>query len=366
MNLYHPICHFANGERLYYILIDAKTNLFAAKQYVLQCLNEKGLKNSSCGYITFGPNDILLRIWAAEEIVADFITILRSNREIILNVTPRIIESISTWYQNRLEKQGDFWATFDNNIHNNLMNRDFDKSLVYQEKLSHIKNGIKFFTFLEEAYGTISTLFRDLYAYVKDEHSDEYKKLFNNIHYVSIYSFQEETFRGVLLKGQAESLEYITKCIDTLTKKFNILTTTCICAHNLLNEKDELNPSPKKRLPLELRKAPMIYSLLKSHDCYSRKFSNILNAKEHNERFCEILKPLTCEILLYHKSWWPIIDNLRKSYRWVVFQKNAPLKGFLMEQYVSLEKKFRDKIQKHIETKEKVKNRQFKKAYYFE
>lgn len=360
MKIYHPICHFANGERLYYILVDAKTNLFAAKKYVVDCLTKYHLKASSCGYITFGPSDMLLRVWAEEKRLADFAQTLRNNREVILSVKPRIIESMRTWYQNQMEKRQAFWVSFKNLPYKDLMNRKFnDYCTIMNAKGAKINGGIRFFTFLEKPYGRMSTLFHDLCPYLQTEGSAKYNKYFKNIGQISIYSYQATNHQGVLLKGQTDNLANLTKCIDSLTKNFHVLTTTCLCANRLIVEKDELNPKQKSRLPLQMRKKPVIYNMLKSHDCYIRRFANIENATELHERICEILTQLIEGFLFYNKQWWSTVDNLRKLYRWVVYQKNAPLKGFLMEQYVTLEKKYRNEIERYVNIKQEIKKSKF-------
>ena len=356
MKIYHPICHFANGERLYYILIDVKTNLFAAQRYVVESLTRYKLKSSSCGYITFGPSDMLLRVWADEDRLADFVQTLRNNRETILNVKPRIIESMRTWYQNQMEKQQAFWDSFKNEPYQNLMNRKFNHYYTaINTKDTRINDGIRFFTFLEEPYGRVSTLFHDLSSYLQNEGSAKYNTHFKNIKQISMYSYQAPNHQGVLLKGQTDNLANLTRCIDSLTKDFKVLTTTCLCANRLVNEMDELNPKRSCSFTLEMRKKSVIYNILKSHDCYKRRFANIENAMALNERICEILTPLVEGFLFYNKQWWSTVDNLRRVYKWVVYQKNAALKGFLMEQYVMLEKEYRDEIGRYVRKKQEIK-----------
>ncbi len=364
MKVYHPICHFANGERLYYILVDAKTNLFAAKKCIVDYLKEYELKNSTCGYITFGSSDILLRIWATEERLAEFVKDLRSNREVILEVKPRIIESIRTWYQIEMEKSQAFWASFKNGSYENLMNRKFNDLYVkvINQSDEKITSGIRFFAFLEEPYGRMSTLFNDLCPYLQTFGSINYNRHFKDIKQISIYSYQATNHQGVLIKGQTNKLGNLTRCIDSLTKRFNVLTTTCLCANKLVKESDELNPKQKSIPPLEIRKKPVIYNLLKSHDCYTRRFANIENATAHHERICEILTPLIEGFLFYNKAWWFTIDNLRKLYKWVVYQKNAPFKGFLMEQFVMFEKKYRNEIGPYVKKKQEIKNSKFEEV----
>jgi len=158
------------------------------------------------------------------------------------------------------------------------MKRDFDNTLFYKISHNHNSGHIKFFTFLEETYGTESLLFPLIAQYLENEKSAEYQEHFDLIYYVSLYSFQAQDHRGVLIKGQTKKLKNITKCIDSLTKRFGVTTTTYICSQPLFGEMDEPNSIGNKPLPSYLRKSAIVYNLLKSHDCYLRQFKHIESA----------------------------------------------------------------------------------------
>jgi hypothetical protein len=64
----HPICHLINGERLSYLLIKIRTNLFKAGDQIKKVLESReiGVDASSCAYYVFGGSDVIIRIWSTE------------------------------------------------------------------------------------------------------------------------------------------------------------------------------------------------------------------------------------------------------------------------------------------------------------
>src|SRR4051812_35892511 len=83
---YHPVCHFMNGERLYFILVKATGDLGIAEAHLNHALAESGLTASSNAYLIFGNYDFVLRFWGDEvkcRLLEGFLRELRTKRELL-------------------------------------------------------------------------------------------------------------------------------------------------------------------------------------------------------------------------------------------------------------------------------------------
>ena len=121
LKLYHPICHHINGQRIYYILVSLKplkklnsdNSVFDEIEKLINKdrkpnhndgieRKEKSLAASCCAYITYGEHDVLIRAWADEYLIDDFIKEL-VNQEWYKTHSCNLIHNMSTWYQRDLE-----------------------------------------------------------------------------------------------------------------------------------------------------------------------------------------------------------------------------------------------------------------------
>lgn len=338
--LYHPICHFINGERLYYLLVESKLSVPDTEKCVKDCLQDeflKQLEKSYCGYVTFGASDLLLRVWSNEERIGPLITKLRSKKE-ISNVNTYVIDSMNTWYQRNLEKSENWPDVFPSESYESLMKLNIPDWLKLTFKPTKNDGNIKYFMFLDEPYTKKSVLFEELSENIARE-NEIYEKCFSGINKVSLYSYYTKTNQGVLIKGQTEDLNNIAISTNNITEFFKLNTTTFICFKKITEEGD--NIAEEKKFPLKVRKKKVIYNLLKSHDCYEKLLTN--EGKAKSDTFCENLNDtgLLPSLFHYEKDWWETVGELRLLYRWVVFQKNETLMNFLRGQYVEYEKHFR-------------------------
>jgi hypothetical protein len=99
----HPICHLMNGRRLYYLLITFNAYKTTIKNEINRILKESGLGESSCGYLIYGPADLLVRVWATAEELNKLIDGLGAITGIDPVVKIHLIDDISTWAQRELE-----------------------------------------------------------------------------------------------------------------------------------------------------------------------------------------------------------------------------------------------------------------------
>ncbi len=347
LKLYHPICHFINGERLYFLLIQTKANVFDKKGFVNECVEGQGLSACYCGYVILGSTDILLQIWAEEKELAGLLHDLRSDREKVSKVVSYMIDTMSTWYQTKLEKRAGFWGLFSKDSYRSLMKHDVPGDLIYQEPKAQTRDHTRYFVFLEEPYATHSVLFPQLREILQEQGGQEHVEYFREIKHTSVFAYQAETHRGVVIRGKASCLDRIADSINRLAQKFNVRTTTHICCEKLVEETDEIR-NRRRTGGIKVYEKRVLYNLFKSHDCYRRRFEGIGDANEINDRFLDLCKPLIGCIFAYNESWWRTIETLRKLYRWVVFQKNEPLIGFLMRRYIFFETFLRENLRGYL------------------
>jgi len=343
--VYHPVCHLINGERLYYILVRMRSSVLEAKQLIGTCMEQAGLEDSYCGYVTFGTSDLLIRVWAHEDKFKELHELLDRQKRLIEASSVYVIDSMSTWYQRDLEKRDAWPMAQAQSKYDDMMQQKIPR--VYSCDLPADPRGTKkYFMFVEKPYTTQSTLFEEMKRLIEeDERSGQSKKYFKGIDRMSLYSYQAKNYQGVLIKGQATSLKTVYKSIAQISNDLEVKTETYICCDRI-KESDDLNKALD--IPLDRMQKNSIYNLVKSHDCYKDRFCNTKGAMVMYDTFCERSIPLFYLLFHYDDDWWEITEEVRKIFRWTVFQKDDTLMDFVRGQYVKYEAFFRNQLEKFL------------------
>ncbi len=346
MSLYHPLCHLVRGERLYYLLIETTMNLSEVKTFINKYMKQNSaLGDSCCVYFTFGDNDLILRVWANDDSFYGLHMYLEKQKDID-NIDVFIIDSMYSWYQKEIEDRHMKSVINSLLIPDDIISYRSPSDLMFDDFQD---KGIRYFMFLDEPYGGETTLFLDLFNIIKLNKNDKNKKAyFDGIDHISLYSYQAKTYRGVILKGQTKSLDKIAESSRNITTKFKLTTTTYISFERFSQslEGDELNNT--EMAPLTHQMPETVDNLLKSHDCYKRKIKNLPDAERRRSAFCKKIAELGNLLFYYDMSWWQIIEEIRKIYKWIVFKKNDTLLDYLRGTLVEYEVFFRTNLERYL------------------
>jgi hypothetical protein len=340
--LYHPICHFIHGERLYYIVISFKHDAFNSASFLIDKLEKLEIINSSCAHLIFGDMDVIIRVWSDEKSITALKNII-DEYKMVSNYRLLLIESNYTWYKEKINKKISK-LEFEAKLVDNILRGDIDSHLyLILKNNSKSMYSYKYWIFVEEPYSSNSNFyskFRDILGNRGRKHPN-----LEDSYHISVYSYLTGTRRGLLLKCSTntfvKSCDNISQLIEDFSADNDYKITTYIARKELKEDSDQINTSKTIHLPIEARKKEIIYNLFKSHDCYRGMFEG--DSKEANliDSFCFNLSPLFYDIFRFHNTWCDKIRQARNALKWVVEQKNATLVSVLLREYVLLEIKLR-------------------------
>jgi hypothetical protein len=104
IKLFHPLCHYINGERLYFILISFRVDVLKrSSAFVKKILSDFPCLSSSCMYSIFGDLDLLIRFWASDEDVTEIDACIKSLSDEIRYYRLILVDDANTWYQHKLD-----------------------------------------------------------------------------------------------------------------------------------------------------------------------------------------------------------------------------------------------------------------------
>jgi len=342
--LYHPICHLINGERLYYVFVASRMNVRDSAQCIDTCMNLvplRRLKGSFCTYLTFGENDIIIRMWAQERDFANFLSELRNRkREGIDQITVYIMDSMSTWYQREIEATPEWPNKFaPDNVQDLIARNPLPSYFARQYQPLTSREDNVFLLDLNEPYSKDSNLFSELTSSVAEE-DQRFQTCFKGIQRISVYSYRCKTHKGVLIKGQTGELSAIAQVTRKVSELFSVdSTVTHICFGKL--PLDRSGDAISERVFNE-RHTEVIYNLLKAYDCYNKVLDS--DALARKDAFCAHLvsEELFRSLFTYRSDWWSSVSEVHKLFRWVTFGKNGTLTDYLRGCYVDYEAYFDD------------------------
>lgn len=346
--LNHPNCNLIFGERLYYLLINVKSDLFGVQEHLSKSLCNAGLESTSCAYFIFGESDILLRVWASETQLNTFERVLKDSGNDVETKAYLVINQ-DTWYQREIEKRSEWNSCFSpENVLSALQKGELPEVIQFRLESPVTPGTTKFFVIVEEPFGKTSDVFKLLQNDVRQEPPT----FLRGVQKVSLYAFSTDRFRGILIKGETNDYHSVSERLvlfakDLKLKEFAAQTTTYFCAKVIKTEETEI--SRNSRNHASLRKPELVYNLLKAHDCHEGQWRSDSKTHARSEAFKTIVANHFEYLFEQHPKWWRQLNEIRRLYRWIVRKHDENLRGFLITQYIGLEKYFRTLFEPHPE-----------------
>jgi len=346
-----------NGRRLYYIILDAHRAISSKEEEIIICLKKYHIEAVSCGYVVFGHEDFLLRIWATETELTSFLSDVSSIQD--LEVTDVILISrAEPWYRKQVEASHNWHEPLSTlsavDRKKNLASIIFGKpggdfsQLTYTGSSGDKKiedSCTRFFIFAEEQAQAPKRLINCL--------NEEYFEKAETVNIrPSVYNFYSKlkNKRGMLIKLQAgsfsEGSETVHDIIDYARENGGINTATYISCRRIKIESEDLIHIGKTNKNYT---APQIHSkilanLVLTHDFDSSNVTAQPGGKERSEQFFDLFcsREKFSTIVHFHPFGWPrLLSRLRMTFKYVITQKNDDLRALIIGDYILIEREFR-------------------------
>jgi hypothetical protein len=364
----HPICHLMNGRRLYYLLITFNAYELTVKNEINRILNKSGLGESSCGYLIYGPADLLVRVWATAEELNKLIDGLGAITGIDTAVKIHLIDEISTWAQRELEGM-ESWcfgvvhshmeSILDAKIPPQLTRKISSKNVSFVDE-NVPESKVKVFLFSEARYTTHADFFYQVCDLVTKNISE---RRLAHLQFISLYSYAtsdaRSDSRGVIIKATIEATQFalgsheIVDLSRDIREQHGVGTNTFISARAIKSDGDKV--ITHSQMSKDVRSREITYNLLKTPDCllhsYERSRRQACLPTESERRADHFIRIFSEHILgsvsFYHMSWWRRISECRLFYRWIAQgdSKQEQMVAVMMRGYAEIEKRIRELLE---------------------
>ena len=371
VKLFHPLCHYINCERLYFILISFRSDVIEkSNEFVKNIQSEFPCFSSSCIYSIFGDLDILVRLWASHQDIDAINLYLNSLSDDIRSYRLILVDHAYTWYQYEIDKKLSESAEL--SVHNFDVKKILKKDFGLDQKYIYLKSDgpkdatkYKIWLVVEDKSSSYTDLFNKVIESIYKKHRD--KLISIGTDRISIYSYQMSTGNGLIIKADTKDFFTTNDIFYDVIEELNNITIasgetsrsrqrdykimTYIACEPLKKENDSLYSESCKSNHLRTRKQKCIENLCKLQDCSPHLFEEESLEYENSILFSNSLVPLFFLIFHYRdiSIWTKNIEKLRILYKCIVENQNKKLKSFLMREYVKLESIFRDEIEDYFD-----------------
>ena len=360
----HPICHLMNGRRLYYLLITFNAYETTVKDEINRILTESGLGDSSCGYLIYGPADLLVRVWATAEELNKLIDGLGAITGIDPVVKIHLIDDISTWAQRELEGMESWSFDVVHSHMERILEAKIPPQLTRKISSEHVlfvednvpEAKVRVFLFSEARYTTHADFFYQVCDLVTKKISE---RRLDHLQFISLYSYTtsdaRSDSRGVIIKATIEATQFalgsleIVELSRDIREQHGVGTNTFISARAIKSDGDKV--IIHSEMSKDVRSREITYNLLKTPDCLLHYYESSRRqaclpkeaARRANQFIIIFSQDILGSVFFYHMSWWRRMSECRLFYRWIAQgdSKQEQMVAVMMRGYAEIEKRIR-------------------------
>jgi hypothetical protein len=357
-SLYHPLTHYINSERLYYILVTFNYDVLQEAKKLSNELPNLIVSNAISLFSIYGDIDLLIRVWCTDEEINNIDRYLKNNIK-LKNHQLIIINKSYLWYQKKLEKNEKL--RLERNVIEDLLIGKIDQSLIFNA--SDINYSFRFWMFIQvpEVPVTASLLnfdlFDEFFLKLQSLENDPINLNIKHTFNISIYSYETNGFNNIIIRSDSNDFHISANSLydiaSSIIKDHNLdfKVTTYIERKLLYEASYKFNPVRFIELPPGERKRETIYNLSKLYNCnkiiYQSSKTNTGNFSLNIiNTFSSEISSLFYEIFAYenHSLWYKNVKKIRTIFQFVVESKNQELKSLIIFEYIIIEKKLREVI----------------------